>query len=180
MGPRAAKSNAMKAIQSSQAYDDEEHLMVEEEDSNVDIPVHIVDVIDNPDKGKTFTVPVVSQNAPNGFSLDMFKQYKRRVDFCNRDVVRIHYKSLNKKDHGSGDKGLIYVDFQAGMFEAVKVNLMKCLKRDFDIKLIDDPKVEYYGGAEERICLDLRMNVDGNTHDFKVKVYNTKCRPNVA
>ena len=57
--------------------------------------------------------------------------------------MRIHDKSLNKKENGSEDKGLIYIDFKAGMFEALKVNLMKCLQTDFDRKMIADPKVEY-------------------------------------
>ena len=52
---------------------------------------------------------------------------------------------------------------------------MKCIEKDFDVKPIAAPKVEYYGEAEERICLDLTMKVHGNKHDVKVKVYNTRC-----
>ena len=94
--------------------------------------------------------------------------------------MRIHDKSLIKKDKGSEDKGLIYIDFKAGMFEALKVNIMICLQTDFDTKIKFDPKVEYYRGAEERICLDLQMKVNDNIHDVKIKAHTSKCSLDVA
>ena len=108
-------------------------------------------------------------------TLDLFKQYKRKVDFCNRDLFRIHNKSLNKKDQGSGDRGIVYIDFQAGMFEALKINFLKCVANDFNILLTAQPKIELFGQAEERICLDLKMVVAGSEHFVKVIVHNTKC-----
>ena len=72
MPSRAAKNNALKAINSAKEKDAE--LEVLEDDVNK----------------KEFTVPIYSQNAPEGFSLDLFKQYKRRIDFCDRELIRIH------------------------------------------------------------------------------------------
>ena len=66
------------------------------------------------------------------------------------------------------------VDFQAGMFEALKINVMKCLNEDYGVKLIADPKVEMYGEALERICLDMEMTVAGHKHDVKMEIHNTK------
>ena len=65
------------------------------------------------------------------------------------------------------------VDFQAGMFEALKINVMKCLNEDYGVKLIADPKVEMYGEALERICLDMEMTVAGHKHDVKMTIHNT-------
>ena len=101
---RIAKNNAMKAIYNSK--DDSLPLEAGECEDTVETSDAILN-------GKPFTVPVTSQNAPEGFSLDLFKQYKRRVDFCERDLIRIHDKSVNKKDNGSENKGLIYIDFNA-------------------------------------------------------------------
>ena len=110
-------------------------------DDNTDGPA-IIDITANiSGKDNNFSVPMVSQNAPNGLSLDLFKQYKRRVDFCDREIIKIHDKSVNKKDKGSKNNGLIYVDFQAGIFEALKINVVKLLKEDHGVKLIADLKV---------------------------------------
>ena len=155
MTARLAKNNALKAI----------HNTVELEEL----------VADNPETVEDFTSPIVTQNAPEGMTLDLGKQYKRRVDFCDRALMRIHDPSLHVDDQGSADRGLVYVDFQAGMFEAMKINFLKCISSDFGIVPIAKPKVELYDQAEERICLDLQMKIKDYTHSVKVKVYNTKC-----
>ena len=90
-------------------------------------------------------------------------------------MIRIHDKSKNKKDGGSEDKGLIYIDFNAA-----KVNLLKCLDQDFNTILTGDPKLEFYGEALERICIDLQMTVEKETYDIKLKIHNTKCSLDVA
>ena len=126
MNTRIAKNNAMKALKNNK----DDSISYEEEGTN------IIDITNTPSTESRFSAARTSQNAPEGFSLDLFKQYKRRVDFCDRDLIRIHDKSINKKDQGSENKGLIYVDFQAGMFEAVKVNFIRCLETYFDTKLI--------------------------------------------
>ena len=128
----------------------------------------------------SYSMPSTSQNAPHGGSLDLCKQYKRRADYCDRDLIRIHDKSKNKKDGGSEDKGLIYIDFNAAIFEALKINLLKCLEQDYDTILTLDPKMEFYGDALERICIDLQMKVNHKTYDIKLKIYNTKCSIDVA
>ena len=164
MPSRLAKNNALRAINSTKEKDAEDELEVLEEATN----------------SKEFIVPMYSQNAPEGYSLDLFKQYKRRMDFCDRELIRIHDVSLNENDKGSKDKGLIYIDFNAAMFEALKVNFLNYLKNSFGIILIADPKVEFYGQALERVCLDLRMNICNMTHDVKIKVHNTMCSIDVA
>ena len=161
---RAAKNNALKAIKTTN-YDEIEN---DEDDQTLEVDEN------------AYTIPVYSQNAPEGYSLDLFKQYKRRIDFCDRELMRVHDKTTNKKDKGSKDKGLIYVDFNAGIFEALKVNFLNCLANSFDTRLVADPKIEFYGKALERVCLDLRMNVLNHTHDVKIKVHNTKCSLDVA
>ena len=140
------------------------------EDSNIENVVEAV----------SYSMPSTSQNAPQGASLDLCKQYKRRADYCDRDLIRIHDKSKNKKDGGSEDKGLIYIDFNAAIFEALKVNLLKCLEKDYNTILTQNPKLEFYGDALERICIDLLMKVDNKTYDIKLKVHNTKCAIDVA
>ena len=160
----------------NQAIINEENGTTDSEEENqivIDITNNIdEDIANEASRENNFTI---SQNAPNGLSLDLFKQYKRRVDFCDRDIIKIHDRALNKKDRGFKNNGLIYVDFQAGMFEAVKINVMKFLKDDHGVKLISDPKVEMFGEALERICLDMQMPVGDHTHDVKMKVHNTKC-----
>ena len=83
MHARAAKNNALKAIKSNNCSEHEY-----DED---------VEVIDREDEN-SYTVPITSQNAPEGFTLDLFKQYKRQVEFCDRDMIRIHDKVINKND----------------------------------------------------------------------------------
>ena len=107
---RLAKDNALKAIHNCR--EDEENL-----DSMSNEPILLR--------------PIYTQNALEGQTLDLGKQYKRKIDFCNRELIRIHNKSLNRKDQGSADRGNIYIDFQAGMFEAMKLNFLKCIANDF-------------------------------------------------
>ena len=82
--------------------------------------------------------------------------------------MRVHDRSMNKKDQGSVDRGIIYIDFQAGMFEALKLNFLQCIADDYGIIPFAPPKIELFDQAEERI-------VKGIQHDVKVKVHNTKC-----
>ena len=62
MHSRAAKNNALRAIKSS---NNSEH--------NEDAEVEFIDT-ENDNEGDS--VPMYSQNAPEGRSLDLFKQYK--------------------------------------------------------------------------------------------------------
>ena len=118
--------------------------------------------------------PILSQNAKE-FDLNHFKQYTKRIEFANRDTFKIHDKNLRPKDQGSKDKGLVYVSFNAGMFEAIKKNVMRILKNTFGATITKQPKIEYYGAAEERINLDLQVALNGESHDLKIKVHNTTC-----
>ena len=157
---RAAKNNALKAI----------HNTIEENDESFND-----DQVASESNSNLFNIPITSQNAPEGQTLDLFKQYTRRVEFCSREIIRIHNTALNKNDSGSEDGGLVYVDFQAGMFEALKVNFIRCIFDDYGIVPISQPKIEYFDKAEERICLDLEMKVQEFVHHVKIKVHNTKC-----
>ena len=162
MNVQSAKNNALKAIQNS----------IENTDNDSE-----VDKISS--ASNAYTTPVTSQNAPEGLTLDLSKQYKRKIEFCSRQLMRIHNKALNKKDQGSEDGGIIYIDFQAGMFEALKCNFVEYVAKDYGIVPIAQPKIEYYGQAEERFCLDLQMKVKEHVHDVKMIVHNTKCSLNV-
>ena len=74
------------------------------------------------------------------------------INLTNRDAIKIYDKNNNAKDQGSEDKGLVvYIAFNAGMFEAIKKNMMRILKNTFKAVIIKNPKVELYGAAEERI-----------------------------
>ena len=51
----------------------------------------------------------------------------------------MHNKAINKKDQGSKNKGLVYVDFQTGVFEAMKEHFLNFLDIQHNTKLISDP-----------------------------------------
>ena len=121
----------------------------------------------------TNIIPIVTQNSKK-YDLNYFKQFSKRVEHCERDLFRIHDPVKNKKDHGSKDHGLVYIEFNAGLFQAMKSNMMKIAK-DYNINIISDPKIEFYGNAEERMLLDLKIIVKGVEHFIKMKVYNTTC-----
>ena len=126
---RLAKDNAIKAIHDN---------VLEDEATGDEVISEQITI-----------TPVYTQNAPNGKSLDLCKQYKRKIEYCNREIMRIHNKLLNKKDQGSADRGNIYIDFQAGMFEALKLNFLNCIANDFNILPVSPIKVELYDEAEE-------------------------------
>ena len=121
----------------------------------------------------TNIVPIVTQKSRK-YDLNYFKQFSRRLEHCERDPYRIHDPIKNKNDHGSKDHGLVYVEFNAGLFQAMKTNMMKIAK-DYNITLAADPKIELYGNAEERMLLDLKVIIKGQEHLVKMKVYNTTC-----
>ena len=130
-------------------------------------------------------IPTV-QNKAEDNELNFAKQYKRLVDSCERSMYNIHEKEpgcKNKDIKGSSvDKRQIYIDFNAGMFEAIKKNFVRILKEYFETQIISNPKVETYGQskAEERILLDLTMTVNKKQYDLKVKIYNTQCSLDVV
>ena len=89
----------MKALQNNVENDDSnfEETCI---DKNVDLVENAVEIEafkENPNKEKPFTMPLVTQNAPPGQTLDLIKQYKRKGVFCDRDLIRIHVKALNKQ-----------------------------------------------------------------------------------
>ena len=105
------------------------------------------------------------QNKGMDSDLNFSKQYKRLIDSCERDIFKIHEKEpgcTNKNIKGTSiDKRMLYVEFNAGMFEAIKKNFVRVLKEHFETTISEKPKVETFGEmkAEERILLDLTMSV---------------------
>ena len=81
--------------------------------------------------------------------------------------MKVHDKAKRPRDKGSKDHGLVYVSFNAGMFLALKANMMKIAKEEFDVNLVRNPKVEFYGSAEERMCLDLKAMLNKEEHLIK-------------
>ena len=101
MTNRIAKNNALKALQNTLETEQieesslEENCLLEENVENVDNLVS---------KEKPFTVPIITQNAPIGKTLDLAKQYKRKGEHCDRDLIKIHDKAINKKDQGCSSR----------------------------------------------------------------------------
>ena len=79
-------------------------------------------------KEYNFKLPFV-QNKAIDSDLNFPKQYKRLVDCCERDFYSIHYKEPGCTDKdikdSSVDKRQVYIDFNAGIFEAIKQNFIK-------------------------------------------------------
>ena len=75
---RAAKNNALKAIQ----YNIEEDSELELEEASENDIIH-----STTNKTNNFTIPVKTQNAPIGQTLDLVKQYSRKIEYCNRELV---------------------------------------------------------------------------------------------
>ena len=63
----------------------------------------------------TNIVPIVTQKSKS-YDLNYFKQLSRRIEHCVRSLYKIHDPNKNKNDHGSKDHGLVYVEFNAGLF----------------------------------------------------------------
>ena len=132
-----------------------------------------------------FKVPIV-QNKAKDSDLNFPKQYKRLIECSERELFNIHNKEpgcTNNNIKGSSvDKRQVYVDFNAGMFEAVKKNFIRVLKEHFETQMNAKPKVETYGAskAEERVIVDLTMIVKKKQYDLKVHIYNTRCSLDVV
>ena len=73
----------------------------EVEDTVANVDTSPLEVIEDPN-----ATPILTQNAKE-FDLNHFKQYKKRIECCNRNNMRIHNKNTKPKDHGSADRGLM-------------------------------------------------------------------------
>ena len=87
----------------------------------------------------TSIIPIVTQNSKK-YDLNYFKQFSRRIEHCERGLYRIHDPVKNKNDHGSKDHGLVYIEFNAGLFQAMKSNMMK-IATHYNINITSDPKI---------------------------------------
>ena len=115
---------------------------------------------------------------------DMELNFKK-LEFCDRESFNIHDKENNVNDKnvkGSANKSCVYMDLNAGIFEAAKMNLVRVLEKELHIYLVKKPKVETYGTSEavERILLDMKMTVNDKEHEVKIRVYNTLCSLDVT
>jgi hypothetical protein len=119
---------------------------------------HVNNVIDNSAKnvtkkknknevnGKPTNVDIITIVTENSrkYDLNYFKQFNRQLEYCDRDPFRIHDPLRKKSDHGSKDRGLVYVEFNAGLFQAMKSNMMKPAKEKYNISLTMDPKLFFF------------------------------------
>ena len=108
--------------------------------------------------------------------LNMVKQYKTRYDGCMKELIKIDMNngSVNK------DKQIyVKLEFQTGMFEAMKKNMVKIMIEKFQVKFVEgkDPKLETYGRsmAEERYSLDLKFIENDKQYTVQVTIFNTNC-----
>ena len=80
-------------------------------------------------KTKTGEQEVIINVTGEDLELNLAKQYERNVEYCDREESRIHEPARNKKDRGSvKDDSLKYVEFQAGLFVALKANMVRIMK----------------------------------------------------
>ena len=115
-------------------------------------------------------IPISTQNGKD-FDLNHFKQFCKVLDSCKREVVKVHDKEARAKDKGSKDRGSVYVSFNGAMLLVLKTNMMKIAKSKYGVTLCADPKIELFGTAEERMCLDLKVKLKEQDHFLKMKVY---------
>ena len=108
--------------------------------------------------------------------LNMVKLYKVRYECCKKDLIKVD------TSNGSANKDrqkFVKLEFQTGMFEAMKKNMVRIMKDKFQVDFVDgkDPKLETYGKskAEERYTLDLKFHGDNSEQTVQVTIYNTNC-----
>ena len=109
--------------------------------------------------------------------LDLEKQYGRSTEYCRRDHIRVHDPIKNQDDNGSRkDERLVYVDFKAGLFVAMKQKMIKTMTA-MNMPLVGVPSVNKFGtkGAETRISFSSTFKVKSKKYKVKVKVHSTKC-----
>ena len=98
-------------------------------------------------KKKKVNTVRVTNNAPKS-ELNMCKQFRDRLNACNREVFKVD------KEKGSANRTkqkIVKAEFQTGVFEVSKKNMVKVMTEQFNVEIIADPKVETYGGLTEQI-----------------------------
>ena len=107
------------------------------------------------------------------------KQYTKFGEHCDRELFYIHKPSENDGEKGSvKDERIVYVEFKAGLFAALRNYMIRILKTDYNAKITKNPKIQTIGSgeaeAETRVLVDLKLNLEGKDHGVKVRVDNTK------
>ena len=77
------------------------------------------------------------------------------------------------------DERLVYVEFKAGVFAALRNYLIRILKTEYNAKITKNPKIQTIGSggseAETRVIVDIKLMMGGKEHKVQLRVYNTKC-----
>ena len=71
--------------------------------------------------------------------MNLKKQYNDRIAFCERELIKVN------EQRGASDNSQKYIEFQTGMFEVIKLNLMKYINVIPDLEIVKGPKVETFG-----------------------------------
>ena len=89
-------------------------------------------------------------------------------------------KELFEVAQNKGDEGLAVVDFQAGVFEAMRSLMMSLLMKHYNAVVLNEPVIEVMGPeskeVETRVMIDISVTLNEKEHKMKIKVYNTMCR----
>ena len=105
-------------------------------------------------------------------NVNMGKQFTKLTEHCDR-------KNFSAVNEDKGNAGLLTVNFQAGVFDAMRKFMMKVLTKDYDAELVKEANVEVMGSSgnevETRVMFDIQITLNEIQHLCKVKVYNTLC-----
>ena len=87
---------------------------------------------------------IVINTVGEDLELNLEKQYDRNVEYCDRVEMRCHDPKRKKTDRGSvKDDRLRYMEFQAGLFVALKANMIRILK-DLNIFMHGTPSIDSF------------------------------------
>ena len=148
---RSSKDKAIKALNTNVHSEEEEN-----DENNVDIVKRNVSIT----------------------NINMGKQFEKFAEHCDRkELFRVHDPKENSGD--SGSEGVVYVEFQAGVFEALRNNMMRILNHEYQASFTQDPHIDLVGKGstevESRVLLDMKITLNEVSHMVKIKIYNTKC-----
>ena len=107
-------------------------------------------------------------------NLNLEKPYSKFSEHCDRDLFKIHKPIENKGERGSvKDERLVYCEFKAGVFAALRLHMIRILKTDFYGKIVKNPKIQTNGTgkneAETRKIVDVKITVEGKDHKVQFR-----------
>ena len=99
--------------------------------------------------------------------INMGKQFEEFYEHCER-------KELFEVAQNKGDEGLAVVDFQAGVFEAMRSLMMSLLMKHYNAVVFNEPVIEVMGPeskeVETRVMIDISVTLREKEHKMKIKV----------